>query len=194
MQAEVTPPRPRRTDREARPPAVALDDQDLAILRLLVEDARISMRRLAREVGMSAPAVADRVSRLERSGVIRGYRADLDRAALGHDLVVYIGVVAVQGGAQPELVASLRSFREVEDVHVVTGPKDLLVRLRVRDHEHLREVLFDRVWGLPGVDRTETYISLAHMEPKDFDGELLGLMLADRRRAEPMDPPPDRER
>jgi Lrp/AsnC family leucine-responsive transcriptional regulator len=191
VQAEVSHKSPRRP---ARTPAVALDEQDLAILRLLVGDARISRRRLAREVGMSAPAVADRVSRLERTGVIRGYRADLDRAALGHDLVVYIGVVAVQGGAQPELVASLRSFPEVEDVHVVTGPKDLLVRLRVRDHDHLREVLFDRLWSLPGVERTETYISLAHMEPKDFDAELLDLMLAERRRGEPMDSPAERRR
>jgi Lrp/AsnC family leucine-responsive transcriptional regulator len=191
VQAEVSHKSPRRP---ARTPAVALDEQDLAILRLLVGDARISRRRLAREVGMSAPAVADRVSRLERTGVIRGYRADLDRAALGHDLVVYIGVVAVQGGAQPELVASLRSFPEVEDVHVVTGPKDLLVRLRVRDHDHLREVLFDRLWSLPGVERTETYISLAHMEPKDFDAELLDLMLDERRRGEPMAPPAERRR
>jgi Lrp/AsnC family leucine-responsive transcriptional regulator len=191
VQAEVSHKSPRRP---ARTPAVALDEQDLAILRLLVGDARISRRRLAREVGMSAPAVADRVSRLERTGVIRGYRADLDRAELGHDLVVYIGVVAVQGGAQPELVASLRSFPEVEDVHVVTGPKDLLVRLRVRDHDHLREVLFDRLWSLPGVERTETYISLAHMEPKDFDAELLDLMLDERRRGEPMAPPAERRR
>src|SRR2546423_2619640 len=181
-------PRPRRPPRPAAGSADELDDQALAILRLLVADARISQRRLARGVGMPAPAVADRVSRLERTGVIRGYRADLDRAGLGHDLVVYIGVVAVQGGAQPELVASLRSFPEVEDVHVVTGPKDLLVRLRVRDHAHLREVLFDRLWSLPGVDRTETYISLAHMEPKDFDADLLGMMVAERRRGTPAAP------
>ena len=62
---------------------------------------------------------------------------------------------------------------------MVTGPKDLLVRLRVRDHEHLRDVLFGRVWDLPGVDRTETYISLGHMEPKDVDGTLLELLAAE---------------
>ena len=179
--------RPRRGPRPLRDAPNDFDEQDLAILKLLVADARISHRRLAREVGMSAPAVADRVSRLERVGVIRGYRADLDRAALGHDLVVYVGVVAVQGGDQPELVASLRRLPEVEDVHVVTGPKDLLVRLRVRDHEHLREVLFDGLWNLPGVDRTETYISLAHMEPKDFDAELLDALATERRRAMTMD-------
>ena len=80
-----------------RPP---LDDHDVAILRLLVRDARMSQRRIAREVGMSAPAVADRIARLERTGVIRGYRADLDRAALGFGMVVYVGVVAVQGQDQ----------------------------------------------------------------------------------------------
>lgn len=181
VETDVSQPEDRRAVRRQ---AVSLDDQDVAILRLLVGDARMSGRRLAREVGMSPPAVADRVARLERSGVIRGYRADIDRAALGYDLVVYVGAVAVQGPDQPQVVAALRALPEVEDVHVVTGPKDLLVRLRVRDHEHLREVLFDRLWNLPGIERTETYISLEHMEPKDVDAELLGLMLGDRRRGQ----------
>jgi Lrp/AsnC family leucine-responsive transcriptional regulator len=157
-------------------PAVALDRFDVAILRLLAEDARMSQRRLAREVGMSPPAVAERVARLERSGVIRGYRVDVDRRALGFGLVVYVGVIAVQGPDQADVVRSLGALPEVEDVHVVTGPKDLLVRLRVRDHEHLRELLFDRIWNLPGIERTETYISLGHMDPKDIDAGLLGLI------------------
>ena len=125
---------------------------------------------------MSAPAVAERISRLERSGVIRGYRADIDPGALGFGLEVYVGVVAVQGGDQLAVVRALRRLPEVADVHVVTGPKDLLVLLRVRDHEHLREVLFDRIWNVPGVDRTETYISLGSMEPKDFEHGLLDLL------------------
>jgi Lrp/AsnC family leucine-responsive transcriptional regulator len=165
-----------RTDAEPPERAAApagLDPHDLAILRLLVADARLSQRAVARQVGMSAPAVADRIARLERTGIIRGYRADIDRALLGYALVVYVGVVAVQGGDQPALVRALRELPEVEDVQVVTGPKDLLVRLRVRDHDHLKTVLFDRIWTLPGVDRTETYISLDQMEPKEFDLDLL---------------------
>jgi DNA-binding Lrp family transcriptional regulator len=152
---------------------VSLDEHDLQILRLLAADARMSQRAVAREVGMSAPAVADRIARLERTGVIRGYRAELDRSMLGYALVVYVGVVAVQGSDQPGVVQALRELAEVEDVHVVTGPKDLLVRLRVRDHDHLKTVLFDRIWSVPGVDRTETYISLGQMEQKDFDRSLL---------------------
>jgi Lrp/AsnC family transcriptional regulator, leucine-responsive regulatory protein len=151
----------------------SFDPQDVAILRLLATDARLSQRRIAREVGMSPPAVAERMARLERSGVIRGYRAEIDRSVLGYPLIVYIGVVAVQGADQPQVVRDLRDLPEVEDVHVVTGPKDLLVRLRVRDHEHLKDALFDRIWSMPGIDRTETYISLVQMEPKDVDIALL---------------------
>jgi Lrp/AsnC family transcriptional regulator, leucine-responsive regulatory protein len=171
----------RRLDQEA-PPAASLDAHDLAILRLLVGDARMSQRAVAREVGMSPPAVADRIARLERTGIIRGYRADVDRALLGYALVVYVGVVAVQGSDQPAVVRALRELPEVEDVHVVTGPKDLLVRLRVRDHEHLKTVLFDRIWSLPGIDRTETYIGLGQMDPKDFDLTMLESLVEEGQR------------
>jgi DNA-binding Lrp family transcriptional regulator len=159
--------------------AVQIDETDLAILRLLAEDARLSGRKLAQRVGMSAPSVTERIARLERSGVIRGYRAEIDRAVLGYPLVVHIGLVAVQGANQEEVVRTLAAMPEVEDVHVVTGPKDLLVRLRLKDHRHLRDVLFEGIWNVRGVERTETYISLAGMEPKAFDAELLTRMLED---------------
>src|SRR5712692_4356748 len=79
-------------------PAVDVDDFDLALLRALARDARQSQRALARAIEMSAPAVADRLARLERSGVIRGYRVDIDWAALGYPVVVYVAVTAGQIG------------------------------------------------------------------------------------------------
>ncbi len=175
-----------RSARRARLPAkredggrAALDATDLAILRLLSIDARVSLRSIARELGMSPPAITDRVARLEGLGVIRGYRAEIDRALLGFPLVVYVGIVSVQGSDQTQVVERLRETPEVEDVRLVTGPKDLLVRLRLRDTGHLRQVLFDRIWSVPGVDRTETYVSLGGMEPKPFDVLLLEGLLAD---------------
>ncbi len=150
----------------------------MAILVHLLQDARASLRRIGAAVGMSAPAVAERIGRLERTGVVRGFRAEVDWSRLGLGLVVYVGVVAEQGGEQPDAVRALRAIPEVEDVEVVTGPLDLLVRLRVRDHQHLRECLFDRIWKIPGLHRTETFIGLGRLPPKAFDLELARSLLA----------------
>jgi DNA-binding Lrp family transcriptional regulator len=167
-----------RAKPERRGRRAPLDATDLAILRLLAGDARMSLRRVARELGMSPPAIADRVAGLERQGVIRGYRAELDRSMLGFPLVVYVGIVSVQGTDQLQVVERLRETPEVEDVHLVTGPKDMLVRLRLRDTAHLREVLFERIWTVPGVDRTETFVSLGDMAPKAIDVLLIDGLLA----------------
>jgi len=154
--------------------AVTLDDVDLAILELLVQDARASQRRIAREVGMSPPAVAERIARLERTGVIRGYRAEIDRSLLGFSLVAYVSVVAVNTLKHPDdVLTALRALPEVEDVTIVAGPMDLILRLRVRDHEHLRRCLFDSIWQLPGINRTETFLWLRQAQPKPIDLELI---------------------
>src|SRR3984885_16343946 len=78
-------------------PEVEVDDFDLALLRALAADARQSQRSLARQIEMSPPAVADRLARLERSGGIRGYRADIDWAALGLPVGGYLAGTPAAG-------------------------------------------------------------------------------------------------
>jgi Lrp/AsnC family transcriptional regulator for asnA, asnC and gidA len=169
--AEVTAP--------AAPPA-DLDDLDLALLRALAEDARQSQRALARRIEMSPPAVADRLARLERSGVIRGYRVDIDWAALGYPVVVYLAVTAGPGMELTEIITAIGALPEAEEMSVVTGSLDLLVRLRVRDHAHLRELLLSKIFQINGVQRTETFLSLADMEPGNFAAAMLDQMSRQR--------------
>ncbi len=163
-------------------PKVELDDLDLALLGALAADARQSQRALARKVEMSAPAVADRIARLERSGAIRGYRVDVDWAALGYPVVVYLAVTAGPGMDLSEIIKAIRALPEAEDMSVVTGGLDLLVRLRVRDHAHLRELLLAEIFQISGVQRTETFLSLADVEPQNFTAAMLDQM--SRRRGE----------
>lgn len=136
---------------------------------------------------MSAPAVAERIARLERQGVVRGYRAEIDWSRLGYGLLVYVRVTGVQGSEQATTVAQLRRLPEVEQVEVVTGDSDLLVRLRAKDQQHLRELLFERVWKISGIERTETLLCLGELPPKSFDLELAESLLdplgPDRSRA-----------
>jgi Lrp/AsnC family leucine-responsive transcriptional regulator len=155
---------------------VELDDLDLTLLRALAVDARQSQRALARAVGMSPPAIADRLARLERAGAIRGYRVDLDWAALGYPVVVYLAVTAGPGMDLSEIIRAIRALPEAQDMSVVTGGLDLLVRLRVRDHTHLRELLLNTIFRIPGVQRTETFLSLADAEPDNFAVALLDQM------------------
>ena len=157
-------------------PQIEVDDLDLALLRALSVDARQSQRALARAVGMSPPAVADRIARLERSGAIRGYRADVDWAALGYPVVVYLSVTAGPGMELRGIIRAILEMPEAEDMSVVTGGMDLLVRLRVRDHTHLRELLLNNIFQIPGVQRTETFLSLADAEPENFAVALLDQM------------------
>ncbi|MHB1500536.1 MAG: Lrp/AsnC family transcriptional regulator [Candidatus Dormibacteria bacterium] len=158
-------------------PGSPLDAIDLAILVLLLRDARSSVRRIAAGVGMSAPAVSERIARLERNGVVRGYRAEVDWARLGYGLTAHLMVTGVQGWEQIETVEALRHLHEVESVEVVTGTADLVVRVRVRDHAHLRECLFERIWKVAGVHRTETMICLGEDSAKPFDLELAESLL-----------------
>ena len=157
-------------------PAVEVDDLDIALLRALAVDARQSQRALARAVGMSPPAIADRLARLERAGVIRGYRADIDWAALGLPVVVYLAVTAGPGMELSQIISAIRELPEAQDMSVVTGALDLLVRLRVRDQMHLRELLLNGIFQIPGVQRTETFLSLADVEPDNFAVALLDQM------------------
>jgi Lrp/AsnC family leucine-responsive transcriptional regulator len=169
--AEVCPP---------PTPKVEVDNLDLALLRALAADARQSQRALARQIDMSPPTVADRLARLERSGVIRGYRTDIDWAALGLPVVAYLAVTASAGMDLSEIIRQIRELPEAETMSVVTGGLDLLVRLRLRDHTHLRQLLLDKIFQISGVQRTETFLSLADVEPDNFIATLLDDMIEQR--------------
>lgn len=159
-------------------PAAALDTVDLRLLQLLSQDARLSQRSLARELGMSAPAVGERVARLERQGVILGYGARLDWGALGYPTTLIMTITVSQGFQQGLIMQQLMGIAEVEDVLLVTGDVDMMVRARVRDHTHLRDLLQNKVWQIDGILRTETSLAIAEMPVKNVAADLLESLLA----------------
>jgi Lrp/AsnC family transcriptional regulator for asnA, asnC and gidA len=167
----------------------AVDQIDLRLLHALSLDARQSQRSLARELGMSAPAVGERLARLERTGVIRGYAVRVDWAALGVPTTVLLTITAEHGHEQGLIMSQLMTIPEVEDVLLVTGDVDMIVRARVRDHTHLRDLLMNRVWQIDGIQRTETALTIAEMPPKNAAADLLTeLLRKDERAAEAGNP------
>jgi Lrp/AsnC family leucine-responsive transcriptional regulator len=119
---------------------VDLDDTDLRLLAELQGDARLSLAELGRRIGLSAPAVAERLARLEREEVILGYSARLNPRALGLQLTAIIR--AKPGPRQLHLVGDLaRKTPEVVDCRRVTGEDCYVMTAHVRSVEHLEEVI-----------------------------------------------------
>ena len=116
------------------------DAIDLRLLEELTADGRVGMAELGRRVGMSAPAVAERVGRLERAGVIAGYRAELDPRALGYAVSAIVRVRPAPGRLQriPEVA---RETPEVTECYRITGEDCYLMRLHLRAVDDLERVL-----------------------------------------------------
>lgn len=153
----------------ARPTSkVELDKTDLKLLELLSQDARTSQRQLAQSIGVSAPTVGERIGRLERLGLIEGYSVQVNWEAVGYGVTVYLSITASQGYDVSKVMEGLWEVTEVEEIYVITGQLDLLARLRVRDHAHLRDLLMDVIWQIPGLKGTETGVAMAEMPPKAF--------------------------
>ncbi|HEX8074810.1 MAG TPA: Lrp/AsnC family transcriptional regulator [Thermoleophilaceae bacterium] len=120
-----------------------LDDVNRRLLGELQGDARLSLAELGRRIGLSPPAIGERLARLEADGVIAAYRADVDPRALGYALSVVIRVRPAP--RQLHKVAELaRDMPEVVECHRITGEDCFFMKAHVRSVEHLEE-LIDRL-------------------------------------------------
>ena len=137
-----------------------MDDIDLQLVSALVADARTSYAELARSVGLSGPSVHDRVRRLERSGVIRGYAADVDPASVGLGVTALVGILQREGVEQDDLADALAEVAEVEDCWFVAGEEAFVVKVRVADVDALEHTL-GVLRRTPGVARTRTTVVLS---------------------------------
>lgn len=134
-------------------PPHRLDETDRRILRALQRNGRITNAALADEIGMAASPCLRRLKALEDRGFITGYRALLDRRALGHGVEAYAFVKLSQSDPdwRTRLVERLQSFAEVISCRAMTGECDLLVHIVAEDIEAYGEFAMQRLLTLPGV-------------------------------------------
>lgn len=118
-----------------------LDDVGRRILHELQKDARISYAELGRRVGLTLPAVAERVRKLEEAGIIAGYRTELNLEKIGFPITAFIRVATpneIQGG---QLTAAARSQPEVLECHRMTGGDSYLLKVAVSSVQHLEKLI-----------------------------------------------------
>jgi Lrp/AsnC family leucine-responsive transcriptional regulator len=116
------------------------DRRNVELLSLLRDDPRLGTSELARRVGMSAPAVRERILRMEEAGIIRSYRLELDPAALGYPVSAFVRVRPTPGQL-PKVAELARSLPQVVECHRVTGEDCFVLKLYLPSINELDQVL-----------------------------------------------------
>lgn len=144
-----------------------IDATDERILQVLSRAARISNVDLAERIGLSPSACLRRVQELERTGVIRGYRAMLDPAALGTGFIAYlaVGLSMHTKASQQAFERAIAAAPQVRECHNVTGTIEYLLRVEVADLVAYKQFHTDVLGVLPQVARITTYVVMG--SPKD---------------------------
>lgn len=144
-----------------------LDKIDRKILQLLQSNGRISMTELAEQVGMSVSPVTERVRRLERDGVIRGYGARLNPQALGLGLMVFVEIKlrSKSGNIFDDFRREVAKVPQILECYLVSGEYDYLLKLRLPDMAAYRDMLGNILLQLPAAAESRSYVVME--EAKD---------------------------
>ena len=132
----------------------------------LQKNAKASLRQLARRLGIPLTTLYSRIGRLEREGVIRGYRTEIDWRKVGYGIKAYVFVYLDHRRLReikrtPKDVAKqLNGLPFVEDAEIVTGEVDIIAKVRAKDSPDLGRVLTQYVHSIEGIERTRTFVSM----------------------------------
>ena len=116
------------------------DARNVQLLKLLSSDPRMSISELARRIDMSAPAVRERVQRLEEAGVIKGYRLDVDSRALGYPIAAFVRVRPAPG-TLPKIVALAERLPQVTECYRITGEDCFILKIHLDSLDNLDRIL-----------------------------------------------------
>lgn len=143
---------------------MTFDSIDYKLLEILQKNARITQLELAAEVGLSQPAVAERMRKLEMDGVIIAYTARIDARKLGKDITAFIGVAISHPKFNKAFAKRISAIPEVLECHHVTGNDSYLLKVKTENTERLDELISVKLRTIPGVTRTQTTIVMSSVK------------------------------
>jgi Lrp/AsnC family leucine-responsive transcriptional regulator len=138
-----------------------MDSLDRKAIAFLMKNGRASWADLGQHLGLSAPSAADRVRKLEQSGVIRGYAPLLDAESLGYPLVAFVSVTLGSHRNRSAFLRAIDKLDEIAECHHVAGDDDYLLKVRCRGTQDLDRLLASELKDRIGVAKTRTVIVLS---------------------------------
>lgn len=136
------------------------DNYDIEILKLLEIDGRIPFSNIASELNISNTMVHQRISKLTEQGILKGIKPLLDEKKLGFDWASFTGITLDKDHDSQRIIASLKSIPEVTECYYVSGAFTLFVRISAKNHEHMRQILYEKIDNIPGVSKTDSFMEL----------------------------------
>ncbi len=137
-----------------------IDNTDLKILDVLVNDAKKPYTEVARQVFVSQGTVHVRMNKMIEAGVVERTTLKIHYDKLGYDITAFIGIYLEKSSLYDKVLEKLKAIPEITSIHYTTGNYSMFAKIHCRDTNHLKEVLHDKMQQVPGIDRTETMISL----------------------------------
>jgi len=147
-----------------------LDRFDHAILEILAGEGRISVTDMARRIGLSKSPTQARLKRLEKDGVITGYRAMIDPVRMGRDHVAFVEVklTDTREAALSAFNKGVIAIPEIEQCHMIAADFDYLLKVRTRNMRDYRRVLGEKISALPHVAHSSTYVAMQAVKEDAF--------------------------
>ena len=137
-----------------------IDGIDKIIIKRLVKDARTPVLSIAREVGISGAAIHQRLRKLEKSELIKGYKLIINPKSLGYTTTAFVGVLLDSSNLYSSVVKRLKEIPEVVESHFTTGNYPVFIKVLCKNNQDLMYLLNNDIQNIKGVSRTETFISV----------------------------------
>lgn len=134
-----------------------MDRKDNELLSVLRQNARLSISAMAQKLGIGRSTVRQRVSRLEKLGVIRRYTVEVDESKIGESHSAFVLISFMPGtSSQREVANSIAAIPGIEELYLISGSWDMIARIHAATLEEIGGIVIDKLRAIKGVSRTET--------------------------------------
>jgi Lrp/AsnC family transcriptional regulator for asnA, asnC and gidA len=137
-----------------------IDQLDRRILAILMKDAVVPYTEIAKQLDVSAGTIHVRMKKMMEMGLVTGSQLTIDPTLVGYDICAFIGIFLEKGSVYENVKEQMKTIPEIVEMHYTTGVYSIFAKVLCRDTAHLRFVLNEKVQAIPGIQRTETFITL----------------------------------